>query len=152
MKSMTSKLACISLLACMPWLCDASELAINDAWVEAAPPVAKTQAAYMTLANNSASTIEIVSIDAKGFGMAMIHKTMQHDGMSMMESVPTLAIPAHGSVTLAPGAMHLMLMEATKPAGSGDKVHITFHYKDGSQQSTDIVVKQTATAGHMPGM
>jgi copper(I)-binding protein len=41
----------------------------------------------------------------------------------MMMDVPSITVPAHGSVTLAPGGYHLMCMQPAMKVG--DKVSVT---------------------------
>ena len=119
----------------------AAELQMHDAWVAAAPPVAKTQAAYVALANTSDHDIEIMDISAKGFGMVTMHKMIMQGDMAVMEDMPTLLIPAHQTITLAPGGMHIMLMDAKKMAMPGEKVVLTFQYQDGTKQTFTLEVK-----------
>ena len=129
------------LACCIPVGVSAAELKFHDAWVAAAPPGAKTQAAYICLMNNSDKDVEITAVSATGFGMAMLHQSVMHGDMNMMEAMPTLLVPAHKMVTLEPGGMHVMLMDAEKMAMPGDKVALTFQYRDGSKQTFNLEVK-----------
>jgi len=122
----------------------AAELKFHDAWVTAAPPGATTQAAYICFINNSDKDVEITAVSAKGFGMAMLHKSTMQGDMSMMEDMSTLLIPAHKMVTLEPGGMHIMLMDAKKMAMPGERVALTVQYSDGTRQTFDLDVKETA--------
>jgi len=129
------------LACCISVGASAAELKFHDAWVAAAPPSATTQAAYICFINNSDKDVEITAVSAKGFGMAMLHKSTMQGDMSMMEDMSTLLIPAHKMVTLEPGGMHIMLMDAKKMAMPGEKVALTFQYKDGSSQTFNLEVK-----------
>jgi len=122
----------------------ADELAFHDAWVAAAPATATTQVAYICFVNNNDKDVEITGVSAKGFGSAMLHISMQHGDMSVMHMLSTLTVAAHKMVTLEPGGMHIMLMEPVKIATPGEKVPVTVHYKDGSEQIFELEVK-TAT-------
>ncbi len=119
----------------------AAELKIHDAWVAAAPSVATSQAVYICFVNDSDKDIEITHVSAKGYGMAMIHKTMMQGDMVMMEDIPTLLIPAHKMVTLEPGSMHIMLMDPEKIRKVGEMVALTVYYKDGTDQTFNLEVK-----------
>jgi len=122
-----------------------AELKTHDQWVAAAPSNATTQAAYICFINDGDKDVEITKISAKGYGMAMIHKTMNHGDMVMMEEVPSLVVPAHKMLTLEPGDMHIMLMDPEKPHVLGDKVPLTVYYKDGSKQTFNLEVKATVS-------
>ena len=133
------------------WLCvvsasvsicaSAAELKIHDDWVAAAPPVAKSQAAYICFINDSDKDVEITGVSAKGFAKATLHQTMLHGDMVMMHIMSSLVVPAHKMVTLAPGGMHIMLMEPEKIAVPGEKVTLTVEYSDGTKQPFDLDVK-----------
>jgi len=120
----------------------ADELAFHDAWVAAAPDNAHVQAAYICFINNSDKDKVITGVSAKGFGSAMLHNTMQHEGMSVMHNLSTLAVPAHKMVTLEPGSMHIMLMDPDKIAKPGDTVALTVQYQDGTSQTFALPVKK----------
>jgi len=129
------------LACCISVGASAAELKFHDAWVATAPPGATTQAAYICFINNSDKDVEITAVSAKGFGMAMLHKSTMQGDMAMMEDMSTLVIPAHKMVTLEPGGMHIMLMDAKKMAMPGEKVALTFQYKDGTSQTFNLEVK-----------
>ena len=65
--------------------------------------------------------------------------------MSHMQMVPSLEIPAGGSVTMAPGSYHFMLMEPRHAIHTGDVVRIDLEFKDGSKQSISLPVRSAAT-------
>jgi periplasmic copper chaperone A len=146
MKNALRVLSVAILVSGVSSLANAAELKFHDAWIAAAPPVATTQAAYICFVNDGDKDVEITAVNAKGFAMAMIHKTMMHGDMAMMEMMPTLLIPAHKMVTLEPGSMHIMLMDPVKVVVPGDKVALTVQYSDGTQQTFNLDVKETADA------
>ncbi len=85
---------------------------------------------YMTLTNDSAADIILTAASSPACGMLMLHKSEDNSGMAMMMDVPSVVVPAHGSVTFSPGGYHLMCMQpAMKP---GDKVTVTLTFKDGT--------------------
>jgi copper(I)-binding protein len=139
-------LLCLAIGALLSLPAFADELAFHDAWVAAAPATATTQAAYICFVNNSDKDVEITGVSAKGFGSAMLHISMQHGDMSVMHMLSTITVAAHKMVTLEPGGMHIMLMDPVKIATPGEKVPVTVHYKDGTEQTFELVVKATTDA------
>lgn len=121
----------------------AAVLKVHDDWVAAAPPVAKSQAAYICFINDNDKDVKITGVSAKGFGKAMFHQTMQHGDMTMMHPVESLVVPAHKMVTLEPGAMHIMLMDPEKIAVPGEKVTLTIEYSDKTKQTFELEVKSS---------
>ena len=58
-----------------------------------------------------------------------------------MQTLLALAYVSDQTITLAPGGMHIMLMDAKKMAMPGEKVVLTFQYQDGTKQTFTLEVK-----------
>lgn len=88
-------------------------------------------AGYMTIHNNGDSPAVLTAAASPSCGMLMLHESQDKSGMSMMMDVPSVTIPAHGSVTFAPGGYHLMCMSpaAMKP---GSDVSLTLTFQGGA--------------------
>lgn len=119
----------------------ADELEVRHAWIREAPPVAKSHAAYMELVNHGDKAVEITSLFADDYGMSMLHKTVEKNGMATMEHVDTLVVPAQGSIKLVPGSMHIMLMNPKRKLKAGDEVKITLCFGPTHHQEITVVVK-----------
>jgi len=139
MKLITACVLTLVSLSAVP--AAAAELKVHDYWVAAAPAVAKSQAAYLCFINDSDKDVKITGVSAKGFGRAALHQSMLHGDMVMMHSIETLTVPAHKMVTLAPGGMHIMLMDPAKIAVAGEKVTLTVEYDDKTKQTFELEVK-----------
>jgi copper(I)-binding protein len=88
-------------------------------------------AAYMTVQNNAAAPATLTAAASPACGMLMLHQSQDASGMSMMMDVPSITIPAHGSVTLAPGGYHLMCMQPNMKVG--DTISLTLTFQDGTK-------------------
>ncbi len=95
-------------------------------------------AGYLTLENNGGADVVLTGAESPACGMLMLHKSEDSSGMSMMMDVPNVTIPAHGSVTLAPGGYHLMCMAPRMKIG--ETVNITLLFQDGSKLSAALPV------------
>ncbi len=85
---------------------------------------------YMTLHNDGDTDAVLASAASPACGMLMLHKSEDNSGMAMMMDVPTITIPAHGSVSFTPGGYHLMCMQPKMQVGG--KVAVTLRFADGS--------------------
>ncbi|MGH8212212.1 MAG: copper chaperone PCu(A)C, partial [Rhodanobacteraceae bacterium] len=88
-------------------------------------------AGYATIRNDGEKPVRLTGADSPDYRMAMLHRSVQKNGSDSMEVVGAIGIPAHGSVALAPGGYHLMLMDAKHPVKPGDSVHVSLHFDDG---------------------
>ncbi len=119
-----------------------AELDIHDAWIKNLPPAVPVRAGYMTIRNTQAHAVSIIAIRSDAFASVEIHRTIAQDGMMRMESVPTLVIEPDSSVQLAPGGLHLMMMNPAESTKPGDVLKIVIELDDGSAQSLTMTVKK----------
>jgi hypothetical protein len=85
---------------------------------------------YLVLQNTSDTPAVITGASSPACGMLMLHQTEDTSGMAMMMSVPSVTVPAHGSVSFAPGGYHLMCMQPVMKPGT--TVQVTLSFQDGS--------------------
>lgn len=111
----------------LPALGDCKGLKIEQAWIPQAPPTAPVLAGYARLANKGARTIHIDAVDGADFGSVELHQMSMENGMMQMRPLQGLDLPPYGSVTLADGGKHLMLMDPRHPFKAGDSSTLSFH-------------------------
>lgn len=117
-----------------------AELDIRDPWIKNLPPSVPVRAGYMTIHNPQTKTVSIVSLRSDAFASVEIHQTIEQDGMMRMEQVPSLKIESNSSVQLAPGGLHLMMMNPSEPTQPGDLLEIVIVLDDGSEQRVEMQV------------
>lgn len=122
-----------------------SPLMIHQTWVREAPPNMMMNAAYMALHNPTDTDIVIVGGSSKDFGSVEVHNTVLDNGVAKMLPVPELIIPAQQSVILAPGGLHIMLLNRQHVVKAGDSIELTLNLKDGQTIPLTIEVKNTLT-------
>lgn len=96
----------------------------------------------MTIYNPLDVPTTVVSIHSDAFASIEIHQTIEQDGLMRMEPVPKLNIEAESAVQLAPGGLHLMMMQPSQPTKPGDQIRITIRLDDGSEQVLNMTVKR----------
>ena len=117
-----------------------AELEIRDPWIKNLPPLVPVRAGYMTIHNPQSKAVSIVSLRSDAFASIEIHQTIEQDGMMRMEPVPNLRIEANTGVQLAPGGLHLMMMNPSEPTQPGDQLEIVIVLDDGSEQRVEMRV------------
>ncbi len=119
-----------------------AELDIRDSWIKNLPPSVPVRAGYMTIHNPQSNAVSIVSLRSDSFASVEIHQTITQDGMARMEQIPALKIESHSTVQLAPGGLHLMMMNPIEPTRPGDVLVIVIVLDDGSEQSLEMQVRK----------
>lgn len=98
---------------------------------------------FVTLTNSSDKDIKIVGGTSKLASMVELHEVV--DG-KMQKKDGGFVVPAGGSLELAPGALHIMLMGMEKPILAGDDAHVTIEMGDGSTVDIHALVKDSSGA------
>ena len=123
----------------------ASDIQIRDPWVQAAPPNSKVFAAYMEIYNSGKKPRILSVVSSPAFEQVGIHRSVMHENMAHMEHLKELDIPPSTSVTLKPGGLHLMLMDAKTPVKIGDKIQMTLIFQGGEKIAVTAIVRTGRT-------
>ncbi|MCA1770650.1 MAG: copper chaperone PCu(A)C [Halomonas sp.] len=102
----------------------AEPLSVENAQVRAVPPVSTTTAAFMVLHNPGDSDLAVVDARSPAAEITELHNHVDVDGVMQMRRVAEIVVPAGGSAELAPGGLHLMLIDLVAPLHEGDEVEI----------------------------
>ncbi len=119
-----------------------AELDISDAWIKNLPAAVPVRAGYMTIHNPQDHAVAIVALRSESFASVELHRTLMQDGMMRMEAVPDLTVNPGDTVQLAPGGLHLMLMQPVEPTRPGEVHLIVIEFDDGSQQNLEMTVRK----------
>ncbi|MFE3838566.1 copper chaperone PCu(A)C [Pseudogemmobacter sonorensis] len=108
----------------------AGDLEISGAFSRATLPNAPVGGGYFTVANHGATPDRLTAITAPVGREVQIHEMAHVDGtMTMRQLEGGLEIPAGGSVSLAPGGYHLMIMGLTTPLVEGERLEMLLHFE-----------------------
>jgi copper(I)-binding protein len=104
-------------------------LTIDGAWTRATPPGAPTAGGYLTITNTGSADDTLVAVSTPAAPMSAVHEMATKDGvMTMGEVDGGLAIPAGGTVTLAPNGFHIMFMGLTAALKQGETLPVTLTF------------------------
>jgi copper(I)-binding protein len=122
----------------MTTVAQAAPLDITGAWFRALP--GKLPAGgYFTAQNNTRHDIAITGASSDGCGMLMIHQSSNKGGMSGMDMVEEVSVPAGGKIAFAPGGYHLMCEGPKMKIGA--KVPVLLNLSDGTAVAAAFTVK-----------
>jgi copper(I)-binding protein len=131
------RLSLVMLLAATA-AASAAPFEISDAWFRALP--GKLPAAgYFKAYNNTSHDIAITGARAAACGMLMLHQSSNKGGMSSMDMLAKVPVPAGGTAVFAPGGMHLMCTDAKLKIGT--KVPVLIALSDGTAVAVGFAVK-----------
>ena len=125
----------------------------REAWIRWLPGDLPA-AGYVNLSNTGDRPVVLDGAASADYGSTMLHETRNKGGVSEMVHVGKITIPAHGTVTFAPGGYHIMLMKAKKQIKPGDRVAVTLLFEGGDRLMVNFEVRNAdaSSAGGMGGM
>lgn len=114
-------------------------LTMADAWVKVADKGGMT-AVFGTITNPTDKDITVSGGATQSAAKLELHEVV---GGKMQPKQGGFVVPAHGSVQLAPGHDHLMLMGLEVPVRAGDAIAVTLNLSDGASLSFQAIGKTT---------
>lgn len=137
--------ACLLLLLAGFLQAASADLMVHEPYIRALPPGVSNSAVYMQLMNHGDQDVEVVGLSSSVSDSASVHETVEEDGMLRMRALDVITVPAHGTLELSPGGVHVMLMGLNQPLKEGDSVTLNLQLSDGESISVEVPVKN-ATA------
>jgi periplasmic copper chaperone A len=129
-----------------------SAVTVSDPYARAVPPGQPNSAVFMTLTNDSGAPHALIAAQSPAAKTVELHTHVKDGGMLKMRKIERIEVPAHGSVTLKPGALHVMLIGLNGPLVPGGEVNLTLSFDDGAQTQVKAPVRviQTTPTPPMP--
>ena len=126
----------------------AQPVSVKDAWVRAPAPGQKVAAAYMELV--SRAPLALTGVASPAAGSAELHATSMEGGVMRMRPVTRIELPAGGTVKLAPGGLHVMLVDLKQPLKPGDKVPLTLTVQRADFASSSVFTVTAVVRAEVP--
>ena len=124
----------------------AQPVAVKGAWVRAPAPGQNVAAAYMEL--TSGSHVLLIAVTSPVAARAELHATTMDGGVMRMRQVESIELPPAKTVKLAPGGLHVMLLDVKAALKSGDQVPLTLTVqRDGNRSVFTVQATVRPAAG-----
>ena len=148
----------------------AASIEVSGVWARTSPMVAGAAAVYLTIDNTGGLDDALIaaSVDPSIAMTAELHETVAVDAsastmapdmpaaapattsragdvpMMVMRPVDRVVAPAGGSVALAPGGYHIMLMQLVEPLTVGTTLDVTLTFETSGEMVVTASVRDTA--------
>ena len=127
----------------------AQPVTVKDAWVRAPAPGQKVAVAYLEIV--SRTPLALTGVASSTAARAELHSTSMEGGVMRMRPVARIELPAGKAVKLAPGGLHIMLVDLRQPLKPGDKVPLTLTVERAGAASRSIVTIEAEVRGASSG-
>jgi len=130
----------------------AAEITVQDPFARASAGMAETGAAFMKLSNASAVNDQLVAASTPVSAKTELHDTIKEGDIMRMRQVPSIEVPAGGTVALQPGGLHIMLMGLKQPLREGETFPLTLTFAHAGAVTVEVPVKSVGEMAPMPGV
>lgn len=126
-------------------------LEIGTPWARATPPNAPAGGGFLKITNTGAAPDRLISVSSPVADLVQVHEMKMDGNIMRMRKVETgLEIPAGGSVTLAPGGIHLMMMGLKGPLKQGVLVPVTLVFEKAGRIEVELTVEAMGASHASP--
>jgi len=116
---------------------------VTDAWVRPSTGMQGAVAAYFTITNSTGRDDALLSASSPIAKTVELHETSTDaSGMTGMQPIDRVAVASGATVTLAPGGMHVMLMDLTQALPTGGTVELDLVFEHGGKVVVQAEVRQ----------
>lgn len=135
----------------------AGAIQIKHPWARPTSAGAQVGGGYLTLVNTGKTPDRLVGGTTPGARSFEIHEMSMDGGIMKMRRLDQgLALPPGGTVTLKPGAYHIMFVGLSKPLKLGEKLPATLRFEKAGEVKVEFAVEQPQpqppAGGHQHGM
>ena len=103
---------------------------------------------YLNIANKGAIEDKLVGASSPVAESVEIHRSTMEDGIHRKREVESIAVPAGGSATLAPGGYHIMLIDLKSMLMAEESFPVTFTFEKAGEITTTVSVQGVGGADH----
>lgn len=114
----------------------APRLTVADSYIPLPATPGGMGAGYLTV-HNSGGADRLVSVSSPAAGSVTMHRSTD----TSMESVTAMDVPANGTLDLARGGAHLMIMDWAKQPALGDELELDLQFAKAGRVVVKVPVK-----------
>lgn len=139
-RTLLAALAASTFVTAPSFAGDTAAITVTDAFSRATAPKAKTGVVFLTV--TAAADDKITGFTTPAANRPELHMHEHKDGVMMMRQVEAIELPAGEAVTLAPGGLHLMLIDLNGPLIEGETVDVTLMFEHADDMTLSVPVKE----------
>ena len=115
-----------------------AQIKVENPWVRGAVPGQLATGAFLDI--TSARAARLVKAESPIAATVEVHAMEMKNDLMTMHEVPVLELPPGKQIRLAPGGLHIMLMDLKQPLKNGEAVPIrlTIEYPDKKREIVEI--------------
>ena len=123
-------------------------ITITAPWTRATPPGARAASGYMTLTNTGAHSDTLLQVNTPAASMTHIHQMSMQGGVMVMRPIDgNMTLEPGQTITLQPGALHIMMVNLTRPLVEGEMITLTLEFEKAGTLLVELPVLAIGATG-----
>jgi copper(I)-binding protein len=151
-KVLASAVALLVLAACTPPAASppaseaptsgaVSQLVVSDGFTRETPQGAPAAGGFITIRNDAPAADRLISAASPRAGRVELHDMSMENGIMQMRPVESIEIAPGATVSLAPGGLHMMLLDLPSAFAPGEMIPITLTFEQAGVIETALTVQ-----------
>jgi len=117
-------------------------LVINHPWSRPTAAGMPMGVAYLSITNNGKTEDALIAARSPAAARVEMHETTFSDGMARMRPLQQIVIGPGQTVAIAPGGIHLMLVDLKSPLAAGTSVPLVLQFRSAGEITVQLKVEQ----------
>jgi periplasmic copper chaperone A len=115
-----------------------AQIKVDNPWARGAVPGQLATGVFLDI--TSARDAVLIKAESAIARTVEVHAMEMKDNLMTMREVPKVDLPAGKQVRLAPGGLHIMLMDLKQPVKNGETVplKLTIEYPDKKRETVEV--------------
>lgn len=122
---------------------EVGEITIVHPWSRPAPQ-GHNGVIYLDILNRGTADDRLIAVGTPLAAKVELHRSTMEDGIHRMERVDAVTIPAGGKVELAPGGLHVMLIDLKFMLMAEETISVTFSFEHAGDITSSVAVETRA--------
>ena len=139
--------ALMALASCDEPLARAADVEVSQAWARATAPGQETGGIFLTIRNRGGTDDRLLGGSSPAAQSVEIHAMAMDGSVMRMRRQESVDIPVGGSVELAPGGTHLMLVGLKAPLNQGKSIPVSLEFENGGRKTIQVRVRAIGSTG-----
>jgi periplasmic copper chaperone A len=116
-------------------------IVISDGWTRPTTDGMSMGVAYFTITNGTQRDDTLIAATTPVAARVEMHESTFEGGMARMRPLAGIRVPARGRVAVAPGGIHLMLVDLARPLVAGTRVPLTLEFRNAGPVTIELAVE-----------
>lgn len=122
----------------------AGPIVVSGAWTRPTAAGMPMGVAYFVVRNTGSSADTLVAASTPAAARVEFHQTTFAGGMARMRPLREIVVPAGATVAVAPGGIHLMLVDLRAPLAAGTRVPLELEFRTAGKVEILLAVESRA--------